>query len=128
MLLWIGPWMLLRMRRDAASLVPLLHSTGLSEVKDSLLAAAAVRSSLGDGVLTGETLQQEIIHALPSDPVNLPDIPPPPGPPPPPLITFVVLWSPDHRTANYLPNFFASVGANPRIEVLLIKFDKYNFG
>lgn len=47
---------------------------------------------------------------------------------PPPLITFIVLWSPDDRTANYLPNFFASVGANPNIEVLLVKFDKYGKG
>ncbi|KZV70269.1 hypothetical protein PENSPDRAFT_651666 [Peniophora sp. CONT] len=127
LLLWVGPWTLLHMRRDAASLAPLFNSGGTSETKDGLL--AAVRSSLEkDSVLTGETPQQEIIQSLPFDPVHLPDVPPPPGPPPPPLITFIVLWSPDHRTANYLPNFFASVGANPRIEVLLIKFDKYNFG
>jgi hypothetical protein len=47
---------------------------------------------------------------------------------PPPLITFIVLWSPDDRSANYLPNFFASAGANPDIEILLLKFDKYGKG
>ncbi|KAI0033849.1 hypothetical protein K488DRAFT_69605 [Vararia minispora EC-137] len=64
----------------------------------------------------------------PFDPSSLPDTPPPAAPPPAPRITFIVLWSPDYRTANYLPNFFASVAANPDIEVLLIKFDKYGFG
>ena len=45
-----------------------------------------------------------------------------------PKITIIGIWNPGSSTPLYLPNFFASVGANPRIEVLLIKFDKYNFG
>lgn len=45
---------------------------------------------------------------------------------PAPRITFIVIWSPRLDTTDpYLPNFFASIGANPSIELLLIKIDKY---
>jgi hypothetical protein len=70
----------------------------------------------------------DVSAPAPSDSLQLPDEPPPVSPPPTPRIAFIVLWSPDYRTSNYLPNFFASVGANPSIEVLLVKFDKYRFG
>jgi hypothetical protein len=62
------------------------------------------------------------------DPLQLPEVPPPAPAPLPPRITFITLWSPQDREHSYLPNFFASVGANPDIELLLIKFDKYQRG
>ncbi|VDB89131.1 unnamed protein product [Peniophora sp. CBMAI 1063] len=45
-----------------------------------------------------------------------------------PRMTLIVLWSPQDRDDSYLPNFFASAGANPSLDVLLIKFDKYGLG
>lgn len=42
-----------------------------------------------------------------------------------PALTLIVLWSPHERNEDYLPTFFASIGANPSIDLLLIKFDKY---
>ncbi|KZV70271.1 hypothetical protein PENSPDRAFT_685649 [Peniophora sp. CONT] len=65
-----------------------------------------------------------------------PDVPPRPAeqehtPPasatPAPALTMIVLWSPHKRNEDYLPTFFASVGANPSIDLLLIKFDKYGY-
>ena len=47
---------------------------------------------------------------------------------PTPRMTLIVLWSPQDRDDSYLPNFFASAGANPSLDVLLIKFDKYDLG
>ncbi|KAI0033850.1 hypothetical protein K488DRAFT_84587 [Vararia minispora EC-137] len=76
---------------------------------------------------------------LPVHPPAADMIPPPPDPallPPqtiptgyaPPRLTLIVLWSPQDREHNYLPNFFASAAANPTIDILLIKFDKYGVG
>ena len=44
-----------------------------------------------------------------------------------PALTMIVLWSPHKRNEDYLPSFFATVGANPSIDLLLIKFDKYGY-
>jgi len=45
----------------------------------------------------------------------------------PPLapLTFIVLWSPQDREDNYLANFFQSIAANPSLDFLLVKIDKY---
>ncbi|KAF9528932.1 hypothetical protein CPB83DRAFT_893901 [Crepidotus variabilis] len=46
-----------------------------------------------------------------------------------PKITIIALWgSREAKRALYLNNFFASVKANPSIDLLLIKFDKYGVG
>jgi len=50
-------------------------------------------------------------------------------PSPAPGITIIALWSTrDTERAIYLNNFYASVKANPSIDLLLIKFDKYGTG
>jgi len=50
-------------------------------------------------------------------------------PSPAPNITIIALWSTrDAERAIYLNNFYASVKANPSIDLLLIKFDKYGTG
>ncbi|KAI0031294.1 hypothetical protein K488DRAFT_71506 [Vararia minispora EC-137] len=43
-----------------------------------------------------------------------------------PQITFIAIWSPRPKLDVYLPNFFASIAANPSLELLLIKIDKYD--
>ncbi|KAJ7593635.1 hypothetical protein C8J56DRAFT_1043437 [Mycena floridula] len=46
----------------------------------------------------------------------------------PPKIQFITIWSPTNAAPTYLANFFASVAANPSIDVLFIKYDKYSRG
>lgn len=71
-------------------------------------------------------------EAMDGSPPNAPAAPPAPLPLSsqhltiPSKITLIALWSTNDRPANYLPNFFASVAANPSIDLLFIKFDKYN--
>ncbi|KAF4593083.1 hypothetical protein EYR38_008793 [Pleurotus pulmonarius] len=46
-------------------------------------------------------------------------------------ITIIAIWNPKTNNPKdpiYLPNFFASVAANPSIELLFIKYDKYEVG
>ncbi|KAJ7593636.1 hypothetical protein C8J56DRAFT_1043438 [Mycena floridula] len=43
----------------------------------------------------------------------------------PPRLQLIALWSPTDSPPRYMPNFLASVAANPSIDLLLIKFDKY---
>ncbi|KAF7430761.1 hypothetical protein PC9H_006472 [Pleurotus ostreatus] len=48
-----------------------------------------------------------------------------------PKITIIAIWNPKTNNPKdpiYLPNFFASVAANPSIELLFIKYDKYEVG
>jgi hypothetical protein len=47
-----------------------------------------------------------------------------------PKITIIAIWNPrdPEKPASYLPLFFASVKANPLIELLFIEVDKYNVG
>lgn len=48
-----------------------------------------------------------------------------------PRITIIAIWNPKANNPKdpiYLPNFFASVAANPLIELLFIKYDKYEVG
>jgi hypothetical protein len=45
-----------------------------------------------------------------------------------PKITIIAIWNPRGKPASYLPVFFASVKANPLIELLFIEVDKYNVG
>lgn len=55
--------------------------------------------------------------------------PPPPYPTPAPKITIIALWSSKGGARPaYLPNFFASVAANPSVDLLFIKFDKHGKG
>ncbi|VDB89103.1 unnamed protein product [Peniophora sp. CBMAI 1063] len=75
--------------------------------------------------------KHETVPHHPHAPVPVPPTPPKEDPPPPtnpaPALTLIVLWSPHKRNEDYLPSFFASVGANPAIDLLLIKFDKYGY-
>jgi hypothetical protein len=48
--------------------------------------------------------------------------------PPSPKITIIAIWNPREKPASYLPVFFASVKANPLIELVFIQVDKYNVG
>lgn len=54
----------------------------------------------------------------------------PSSPPPPPNITIIAIWNPktDAPPQPYLPNFFASVRANPKVHLLFVVFDKFNYG
>ena len=52
----------------------------------------------------------------------------PPAVPPPPKITIIAIWNPGNKPSSYLPNFFASVQANPSINLLFIVVDKHNVG
>lgn len=50
-------------------------------------------------------------------------------PTPAPKITIIALWSSKGGPRPiYLPNFFASVAANPSVDLLFIKFDKHGQG
>ena len=48
----------------------------------------------------------------------------------PPNITIIAIWNPktDSPPHPYLPNFFASVRANPTVHLLFIVFDKFHYG
>jgi len=48
----------------------------------------------------------------------------------PPNITIIAIWNPktDSPPHPYLPNFFASVRANPKVHLLFIVFDKFHYG
>ncbi|KAL4266174.1 hypothetical protein AB1N83_000552 [Pleurotus pulmonarius] len=45
-------------------------------------------------------------------------------------LTIIAIWnpSPDNKEPIYLPNFFASVAANPSIDLLFIKYDRHRVG
>jgi hypothetical protein len=45
----------------------------------------------------------------------------------PPNITIIAIWNPG-RPQPYLPNFFASVRANPQIHLLFVVLDKIHYG
>jgi len=45
-----------------------------------------------------------------------------------PKITIIAIWNTKETPAIYLPNFFASVKANPLIDLLFIVVDKRNVG
>ena len=45
-----------------------------------------------------------------------------------PKITIIAIWNPRETPALYLPEFFASVKANPLINLLFIVVDKQNVG
>ncbi|KAF7440632.1 hypothetical protein PC9H_000978 [Pleurotus ostreatus] len=49
---------------------------------------------------------------------------------PAPKLTIIAIWnpSPDNKEPIYLPNFFASVAANPSIDLLFIKYDRHRVG
>jgi hypothetical protein len=49
---------------------------------------------------------------------------------PPPNITIIAVWNPktSARPQAYLPNFFASIQANPKIHLLFVVFDKFQYG
>lgn len=44
----------------------------------------------------------------------------------PPRIQLIAIWSPGNKPPIYFPNFFASVAANPSIDLLLVKYNRYN--
>lgn len=44
----------------------------------------------------------------------------------PPKIQLIAIWSPGDRPPTYLPNFFASVAANPTVDLLFIEYNRYN--
>jgi len=48
----------------------------------------------------------------------------------PPNITIIAIWNPKTNSPPqpYLPNFFASVRANPTVHLLFIVFDKFQYG
>jgi len=48
----------------------------------------------------------------------------------PPSITIIAIWNPksSEPPPHYLPNFFASVRANPKVHLLFVVFDKFYFG
>jgi len=46
----------------------------------------------------------------------------------PPNITIIAIWIPARRPQPYLPNFFASVRANPKIHLLFVVLDKHRSG
>ena len=70
------------------------------------------------------TIPQDIpppLSPTTQDPLNYPN--------PAPNVTIIALWGTrDAKRAIYLNNFYASVKANPSIDLLLIKFDKYGTG
>ena len=51
-------------------------------------------------------------------------------PSPAPKLTIIAIWnpSPDNKEPIYLPNFFASIAANPSIDLLFIKYDRHRVG
>ncbi|KAL0958355.1 hypothetical protein HGRIS_000497 [Hohenbuehelia grisea] len=62
-----------------------------------------------------------------------PQPPTPPQPPrhyptPPPRLTIIAIWNAGPKNPLYLPNFFASVAANPSVDLLFIKYDKHRLG
>lgn len=80
--------------------------------------------------LTSNALEQPL-----PQPVPPPMDPLPPArplsvhyPSPAPRITIIALWSSRENPVIYLPQFFASVAANPSLDILFIKFDKHNVG
>jgi len=48
----------------------------------------------------------------------------------PPNITIIAIWNPKTgaRPQAYLPNYFASIRANPKIHLLFVVFDKFQYG
>lgn len=61
---------------------------------------------------------------------KVPPLPPPKSstlaplyPPSPPSITIIAIWTIRGRPVAYLDNFFGSVGANPQVDVLFVKYD-----
>ena len=48
----------------------------------------------------------------------------------PPNITIIAIWNPktNARPQAYLPNYFASIRANPKIHLLFVVFDKFQYG
>jgi hypothetical protein len=91
---------------------PLGSGGGLPPVRDSALGPP----SAGDRIAFGPGSTNPERKGPPEDSPA----------PAPPSITFIVIWSPRPKPDVYLPNFFASVAANPALELLLIKIDKYD--
>ncbi|KAJ8523019.1 hypothetical protein ONZ45_g500 [Pleurotus djamor] len=46
----------------------------------------------------------------------------------PAKLTIIAIWNPTSAEPIYLPNFFASVAANPSIDFLFIKYDRHRLG
>ncbi|KAJ8521549.1 hypothetical protein ONZ45_g1758 [Pleurotus djamor] len=53
---------------------------------------------------------------------------PPLYPEPPPRLTIIAIWVIKEEDPIYLPNFFASIAANPSIDLLFVKYDKRSVG
>ncbi|KZV70286.1 hypothetical protein PENSPDRAFT_685664 [Peniophora sp. CONT] len=117
--------------------LPIIHKTPLPEslpTAEDQSTAGTTPVELSPAVVSATmptpTTEDVPYHSpIPASDLDL-DLPSdmPPSSTPTPRMTLIVLWSPQDRDASYLPNFFASAGANPSIDVLLIKFDKYGLG